>query len=550
MNVNKRLRRIYSNAGPEIQSKSIALFYVVVFLAIAGIVLTARSFLTRFSVAAFGGFILVIANIVTIALLISGRYKVAVNITLAVSYLVISYVNLTTQSVGPSEYLTSTIGYFAPIIVSVAVYGYARWQGAAMSAGAVINLVLVYIFRSLPAFREGLIDHPFSNLIATFISPVLIGLFIFIIQTNYQTALRMSRSAELRSRTGYEKAAGVIESVRRGLSAGKELNASAEKTVTLTESIKKELESMRNEIARLCGQVVEVQEYQRKMLDRRDIIRARMDDQSAAVNESSSSINQMASSIRSISVSARERQALLESLRQSAKDGAEQLDESLSAFDGIKKSSEEMMEIISVIEGIAGRTNLLAMNAAIEAAHAGEAGKGFSIVADEIRTLSEETNENSRAIRNLLEENARLIGTTSETGSVNIRQIFGLVEKLGGISSAMEEILYGMEELGSGAGEILSTVGVLKDSNDEANVSLNEIGSLISGGSDTVETIHEVAGVVEVRIATIIDSSDAIVNEAKTVFSIGRRNEQNIRGLEEAVDDIKTAMDEEDKVDT
>jgi methyl-accepting chemotaxis protein len=530
------VKKVYEHKGMEIQSRAVALFYVLLSLTAAGILLGGNSLLDELSLRGLSGFIFAGVTIFSLVLLLKGKYHISTNIALISSYLVVFYVNMSTNDPLPAHYLTSAIAYLSPIIVTAGVYAYARWQSVAMAAGALINLVIVFIFRTLPAYEAGLIaSSPYYNLLASSVAPTLIGICIFIIQTNQIRTLKEVRTSEARARNNFSILSNALEELKEGLSTGKNLNESAIKTVQYIDKISTTLGEMIAKIESLSSQVRETETYQQKLLDEKENVRTKIHDQSAAVEESSASIGQMMVSIRSISKSAHTKGKLLQEITEMGKKGLHQLDEAMKSFKKIYQSSSNVLKVIDVIEGINDRTNLLAMNAAIEAAHAGAAGKGFSIVAAEIRKLAKETSENSRAVRGTLEKNALDIKMTSDINQKSINTLNEFLNKLEEIYETLQEIINGMTRLSGGTGEIIRTVENLKQTNTVVNDTLGDMTDMIDMSVTNISHVKNRSTELHEIIENINSFSGIIFEEAKLVSNIGMKNESNMLKLRDTL---------------
>jgi methyl-accepting chemotaxis protein len=129
----------------------------------------------------------------------------------------------------------------------------------------------------------------------------------------------------------------------------------------------------------------------------------------------------------------------------------------------IARESEGLLEINSVMENIASQTNLLSMNAAIEAAHAGEAGKGFAVVADEIRKLAENSGEQSKTISTVLKKIKDSIDTITKSTDNVLNKFEAIDSGVRIVSDQEENIRNAMEEQSVGSKQILEAIGLLND---------------------------------------------------------------------------------------
>jgi iron only hydrogenase large subunit-like protein/uncharacterized protein YoxC len=185
--------------------------------------------------------------------------------------------------------------------------------------------------------------------------------------------------------------------------------------------------------------------------------------QASAIEESSAAIEEMVATINNTAGMAEKKQTAIQDLVNNVKQGRASMQETIEAVGSISRGVEGVGSTIKVIGGIAANTNLLSMNAAIEAAHAGDAGKGFAVVAGEIRRLSETTRENSRSIANTLTGIIDGIQITTARSSATDTLIGTMAEEINGFADTMTELINSLGELSIGSREITTALILLRE---------------------------------------------------------------------------------------
>ncbi|MFC7377524.1 methyl-accepting chemotaxis protein [Brevundimonas sp. GCM10030266] len=184
----------------------------------------------------------------------------------------------------------------------------------------------------------------------------------------------------------------------------------------------------------------------------------RTERQAASLEETAAALDEITATVKRTAENALSADTVVGQARTQAQSGGEVVQRAVAAMGEIEQSSDQIGQIIGVIDEIAFQTNLLALNAGVEAARAGEAGRGFAVVASEVRALAQRSADSAREIKTLISAS----GAQVKDGVVLVRQsgeaLTGIVSRIGEITELMGEIRASTQEQASGLAQVNTAV--------------------------------------------------------------------------------------------
>ncbi len=256
-----------------------------------------------------------------------------------------------------------------------------------------------------------------------------------------------------------------------------DLSANMEECAAAVEEISANMESSKRQVANQTGETGECLESVRKLVQVQKRMQEDIERQSDTIDRSSRSITDLTDRIEGSAAEINTIGQKFTRLGTVSGEGREKIDLVVSQIENISKQSENLLEANSIITSIAARTNLLAMNAAIEAAHAGEAGKGFAVVADEIRKLAESSSEQAKKV-------------AQELKSVK-EGIDSIVRSSREAGVSFEEVLSSIQEVAEVQKKIGADISSQNESSKALSSALTDIDTVTAKVTDGLKTMFE-----------------------------------------------------------
>jgi methyl-accepting chemotaxis protein len=295
---------------------------------------------------------------------------------------------------------------------------------------------------------------------------------------------------------------------------GSELSTNMTETAAAVNEITANIQSIKGRVINQSASVTETNATMEQITVNIDRLNEQIDHQTSSVSQSSSAIEQMLANIQSVTQTLVRNMENVRKLADASEIGRSGLQEVAADIQEISKESEGLLEINTVMQNISSQTNLLSMNAAIEAAHAGEAGKGFAVVADEIRKLAEDSGEQSKTISTVLKKIKDAIDKIIFSADAVRNKFEAIDTEVKTVSAQVDNIKNAMEEQNTGSQQILEVIE-----------QLNNITQAVKGGS-----------------TEMLEGSNEVIQESKHLEAVTQEITNGMNEMATGADQINTAV--------
>jgi len=341
----------------------------------------------------------------------------------------------------------------------------------------------------------------------------------------------------------FEKMSALLKTIKERAvtlsDTGDELTSNMGGAEKMISKINSAIESMKERVLTQSQEVNASAQSIERIIAGLETLNNNIEVQSESVSRSSSAIEEMFANIQSVTETLIRNGANITSLSGAAETGRIDLEKISADIQKIAKESEGLLKINSVMQGIASQTNLLSMNAAIEAAHAGESGKGFAVVADEIRKLSENSAKQSKSISSVLKEIKSSIDAITESTATVLDHFKAIEKDVSTVSNQELQIRSAMEEQEIGGRDILEAVTQLNTITAQVKSASTEMATESKQVAAESSKLKKLTGEVGSGMDEISVCVDQINSSVYRVKEISHENKENIGTLSDELSKFK-----------
>ena len=327
----------------------------------------------------------------------------------------------------------------------------------------------------------------------------------------------------------------IHDSVKLSSKTSDDVNSNMSETASAIEQIQGNISSVKQSVLDQSASVDETQSTIENMVKRIEELNNSVQVQNAGVSNSSSAVEEMVANIRSVADILEKNSLNVDTLRKEAETGRNKINQSAENAAMILTRSAGLLEASTIIQNIASQTNLLAMNAAIEAAHAGEAGQGFSVVADEIRKLAEQSNTQGKVITTQLKDLQQAIKSVADN-TTDVQKQFEIIFNLTNTVREQEIVIKNaMEEQSAGSTQVLESISDIKTSSDTVK---DNADILLEGGrqiANEMKLLSDVTTHINSAMNEMVQGASLVTNSVENCKNSSNENTNHLQNLESEV---------------
>ncbi|MBN2619318.1 MAG: methyl-accepting chemotaxis protein [Spirochaetales bacterium] len=313
-----------------------------------------------------------------------------------------------------------------------------------------------------------------------------------------------------------------------------------QETASSSVEISSNVESINKQIEELNGQIQSISSAMDQIGATVQSLSNTTGTQMKAVDEASSSIEEMVAQLDSVAKIVNEKKKEAEKLNEIIYESGKQISDGTAANEEVVELAGKVSDMSEVISNIATQTNLLSMNAAIEAAHAGDAGKGFAVVADEIRKLAEIAQDNSTEIQETITNILDKVNVAYNISKESEETFTKLRDGTQSTIQALEEINVSTQELSQGGALIITANGELARVSTIVQESTQEMNETITMVTESTRTVADISSHVTDGMIEISHGTGNITESVNLVHGLTEEVTANTALLKEETDKFKT----------